>query len=335
MEYHIRAAVFDGINELLTQRGHDPSDVFAPLGLSKNIAAQADKRVPYLKFLKSLHLSAEVARCESFGLLLSSYQELSVLGELAKVMQHAATVGDGLRGLIKYLTTHTNALEPSLEIADGTVRCSVTILELNAPGLPVQVDLIASTVVLTLRRIIGPKWSPDIVQLSRRRPNDLTPYSERFRCQLHFDQEFNAIEFPTSDLSRPIQSANARLYSQLRASLEKQLAKIPDSFSRKVRIALLLRMDDESTGIDDIAKSLGMSRRSLQRRLHQEGGTFSEIRQQHRNHLASHFLQFTDLDVTAISEALGYSQVSAFSRAFQDTYNVSPREYRRKSRQRE
>ncbi len=332
LKYYIRAAVFDGLVELVRQHKVDPHIIFDTVNLPTDIAQQTEVRVPYRKFLQSLEVAAQHTNCEHFGLLMSSHQGLSVLGNLSQTMEHATTVGAGLKDLFKFLSTHTDALQANMQHSGDMVRCSVEILEKDILGLPIQVDLIASTLVNTLRQIIGAQWSPDIIRLSRRHPGDRTPYDRRFRCLLQFDQEINAIEFPASVLNLPIRSANAKLYTELQIVMERRLRKSSNSFFRQLQIAILLGLYDGACGIDDIAKSLGMSRRKLQRKIKEEGMTFTNALTDQRNELARRYLKYTDIDLTSISEVLGYSQVSIFSRAFRQTNFIPPSQYRHSSR---
>lgn len=143
----------------------------------------------------------------------------------------------------------------------------------------------------------------------------------------------NAITFSNEDLARPFISCNEAMWSYFEPELSRRLVdlEVDDSMSARVRSALTELLPGGSFSIDDVAEKLGLTRRTLQRKLSEENTTFQKQLNSTREVLALHYLKNTDLSTNDIAYLLGYAELNSFLRAFTVWTGKTITEYRRES----
>jgi len=149
-----------------------------------------------------------------------------------------------------------------------------------------------------------------------------------FRCPIVFDAEFTGMVFPKSLLTQPVANADRQLYRILYAHLTQLEAQAPSDFGSLVRETVALSLQDGDSSIDSVAARLGLSERTLQRRLQSAGLNYKDILVDVRRSVAQQYLRDTGISMTRIATILGYSDLASFSRSFRREFGVSPRNWR-------
>lgn len=144
---------------------------------------------------------------------------------------------------------------------------------------------------------------------------------------------FNALSFDSEDLAIPFVSQNDAMWSYFEPELGRRLAEldVDDSFSARVRSALVEMLPAGECSANDAARRLGVSRRTLQRKLGSESTTFQKQLNHTRELLAKHYLQDTSMGTDEIAYLLGYLELNSFLRAFTAWCGESPSEWRRRA----
>jgi AraC-like DNA-binding protein len=154
---------------------------------------------------------------------------------------------------------------------------------------------------------------------------------------VHFDQPTNAILVDTRTLKRPMPLPQARAFLEAQALLVTQLAEIDcreesrtdrDSMASFVSHLIQTQCSIGNVGIRTVAARMGLTVNGLRRRLKHCHLAFDELVNSARRSLALKYLASSDHDLTDIALMLGYSELSAFSRAFRRWMSTSPRDYR-------
>jgi AraC-like DNA-binding protein len=181
-----------------------------------------------------------------------------------------------------------------------------------------------------MRLIIGSEWCPTDLHFQAPKLQGLSELELFSRTKICFNQRHNAIALPKSVLYRPLkpwqnydQSNPQDLYESLRSS-----APAPD-FLESLRQFIRFQLPSGYVQIEVAAGSAGISVRSLQRRLTEEGLSYSHLVDQVRFNLAVDFLKDSTINLADIAFELGYTKHGNFTRAFQRWSGVTPREYRR------
>jgi AraC-like DNA-binding protein len=243
-------------------------------------------------------------------------------------MQHSETVGDALRALVSHLSVQDRVAVPSLTTSGGTVLLSIAVYQPAAACADQISDGALAAIVNALRSLCGCDWSPAEVLVPRTPPAARDPYWRHFRAPVRFNQESATLVFPARDLERRIAGADP----MMRALLEERIGHLKGrpgcEFSDDVRRLLRTRLTSHRCSADDIAELLAMHRRTLSRHLKGNGLGYRAITNEIRFEIARQLLQDTQASLAQISAALGYSEASAFARAFRRWSGQTPTAWR-------
>ena len=159
---------------------------------------------------------------------------------------------------------------------------------------------------------------------------DSDGYARFFGCQAELGP-MNQIIFRRSDMEIPFVTRNDTMWEFFEPELRKRLSEmeVDDSFSARVRSALVELIPGGQCGMDSVAEKLGLSRRTLQRKLSEENTTFQQQLNHVRELMAKNYLQNTDLASEDIAFLLGYQDVSSFFRAFSLWTGMGVSDYKR------
>jgi AraC-like DNA-binding protein len=156
-------------------------------------------------------------------------------------------------------------------------------------------------------------------------------YEALFRCPVEFEQRFDEVIFSRVDLRRPLVSHSPELSTLFNEHAERLLAESgSERASERARAAVRRLLRGEVPGVGEVARALGMSVRSLQRKLTAEGTSFAALLEGTRQEVACELLTHTASDVAEISFMLGFSSPNSFHRAFRRWKRMTPGEYRRR-----
>jgi AraC-like DNA-binding protein len=315
------------IPDLLRQFGVDPADVLAEVGLPPDAIDSPEARLSYAVFTRLLAAAAERAGCEHFGLLIGRRTGLDFLGPVGELTRHSPTVGDGLRNYVVHHHLYSRAGIVFLLTEGDVTALGLSVDHPDTDGVAQHQDGALAIMLNVMRELTSPDWLPDEFLLAHRAPEDRKPYRQAFPRRLRFDAEFTGVRFASSVLQRPVPTADRNRY----AVAEAQLAAIGrrslvNDLRRALRVEL---MHGEASG-DRVAQTLAMHRRTLNRRLKAAGTTFQALLDEVRCDAARHYLLLTRMPLVDIAAALGYSDASAFSRAFRRWTGTVPARFRQR-----
>ena len=179
---------------------------------------------------------------------------------------------------------------------------------------------------LTLSRMnFGDELTPLGVSLTRKRPDDVTPWEEFFGCPVSFDSEDDSITFAESDVKRLLTASNRELVQLHEEAVKRHLRSMDRSgFVNRARAVLVEELPTGRVTEALLAERLHVSSRTLQRRLREEGETFRTLLAKVRKRLAERYLREPDYRIIEIAFLLGFSDSSAFSRAYREWFGESP-----------
>jgi AraC-like DNA-binding protein len=161
-------------------------------------------------------------------------------------------------------------------------------------------------------------------------PADIQPYRDWFGCPVLFDQPQTSVRFPQALLTLPMRQPDTVLLSILERQADDLLAQLPPSgdFEQAVRRCIARLVREGQPELDRVANELHVSARTLHRRLAVDGINFRALRESIRQHLAEDYLAEPSLQLAEIAQLLGYSEQSAFTRAFRRWSGQTPYAYR-------
>lgn len=198
---------------------------------------------------------------------------------------------------------------------DGNIGVKMTASETEEelPRIIVGIEMIL--ILNLIRKATKKQIVPRKVTV--RHPFDEPIYEEFMGCKVEDGTE-DGIFFSNSDAEIPFITRNDTMWEFFEPELRKRLSEmeVDDSFSARVRSTLVELIPGGQCTIEDVAEKLGMSKRTLQRKLSEENTTFQKQLNHTRELMAKNYLQNTELPSEDIAFLLGYQDVSSFFRAF-------------------
>ena len=256
---------------------------------------------------------------------LTAYQDVSTLAVL-----HSATLGEGLEKLVRYKRLCCPE-QIWIDRADGEARLRFEWALADEVPPTLVTDLLFAYILAVAQRGTTKPVKPRRVELTRRRIHQGV-LRRHFRCEIQFDAPHDVLVFDEATLALPMVNRNAQLLAVLLPGLELAVAKDErgQSLVEDVRLVLSGSICGTRPAIANVAKSVGMSPRTMQRRLGELGTTYQGVLDAVRRHSARRLLASTDLEMGEISFLLGFEEVNSFMRAFQAWEGLRPPQWREK-----
>lgn len=199
-------------------------------------------------------------------------------------------------------------------------------------GLELSNEATLSAVVVVLRAITDSNMSPIEVSFKHDPPNDLRSYEEAFHCPVLFNQLHYSITYKTSDLETRTAKADKSINSFLVSRVEEQTSGLQVAGNKLVYdIEKLIKdaLPSGIPGIHHIAEHVGMSNRTLTRRLSEAGVSYRDLIKRTQEQVATNLLKKSTRSIAEIAFETGFSEQSAFNRAFKRWTGQSPLEFRK------
>ena len=329
----VRTATLDGYLGLARSVGLDPARILTNAGLAVADLAVPDKWVPAAVVSRVLERSANESGVEDFGLRMAGLRRLATLGPLSVVLSQEPDLRSALGLLCRYEHSYNEALRMRLD-EDGDLATMRLWFEFGEPAPTRQATELATAALLGIvRELLGRQWEPLSICFTHRAPESLDGHRAVFGPRLQFGHEFSGLVFYAVELDAANMASDPLLRpyaDQLRQALgAPPAATVTGQVTQLVE--MLLPLGRCST--QRVARSLGVTQRTLHRQLAAEGRSFSSIVHETREALAERYLASDRYSLTDVSELLGFTAPSAFSRWFRQRFGVSPTEWRTTAQQ--
>ncbi len=310
--------------------GIDRGELLRLASITPATLADPDTRLPMSALLRLWRAILERQEGTAISVRIGSTCKATRLGLVGYAMYYSRDLLEALHRFSRYIHIISEAVQ--FEVAkDG----EHTTLLFNAhPSLlalrhPVDAQLAA---VLTVgREITQSDLVPIAIHLPSTKTGNTSAYREVFRCPVHFSHPDAAIVFATSQMRLPIKTSDPTLsgyLEELAGSTLTSLGAPNENDVNAVRRALWSELASGRPNLWRTASRLGISVRTLQRRLRENGTSFSAVLKELRRELSVELLADKKLAVSDVAFLLGYSEPSAFRRAFRRWRSVSPRRFR-------
>jgi AraC-like DNA-binding protein len=336
-EYHramleVPCRNYNPASTFLRELGHDPSlvDEMLPATTYHELSSdeQRDRVTTTLRYL-----------IESFDLrplpVLLAARPYSLPNSIMKVAALAApSLGEAFIRIARYEPIWERCVSTGVTPRSrrGHIRIEVESGG-NSEDVGVQAlreGVIAST--LSYARVLSPNpMRPRRVYFEHAAPRDRELFAKFFEAPIEYEAETNAIEFDADVLATPTRLPDP-VISEIAVgyleSLERLVSEHLRSASVRTRVAIKNGLHERMPTCGQVARRLGMSERTLRRRLQESGTSFENLGDTVRRNRASELLALTDRPLTDIAFALGFASSSAFSRAFRRWFGLRPSKYR-------
>ena len=271
---------------------------------------------------------SEVSKDPAIGLKLGTEERVERYDPVAIAALYTRSFRDALQRLARYKQL-TCPEEIRLVERGGEFLVQFIWLLADQPEPTLLVDACFAWVVGIGRRGTGLPVNPKRIEFQRPEKHRKM-HEAHFRCPVNFDARQNVLVFSKADIDRPFLTHNADLLAmvapQLEAELTRQLAQ--KTISEQVKGIVKKLLAGRRPTLQDVARELHLSTRTLQRRLTDEGVTFQQLMEGARRELAQHYLLHSSLELSETAYLLGYEDANSFFRAFHHWVGTSPAEWR-------
>lgn len=312
------------------QRGLNRDELMKLSSLPRRILDDPDSRVSLASVVALWQAMIDRIDDPLLGLNIGRQATVKSLGLVGYVMYFSETLFDALRCLSRYSRILSEAVR--FEVSQGETH--TTLMYDKHPSLaalqhPLEAAAAAAVTIggeLTCENLV-----PESVSFSF--PRRLSPieYQHALRVTPEFDAGVMAVVFSNDAMRLPVVASDPTLKGYLTELADHTLSSLrqPDcDFEQQVREALWAMLPHGKPDLWRTAEKMGVSARTLQRRLRAEGSSFSRVLENLRRDLSEELLSNPDLAVSEVAFLLGYSEPSAFQRAFRRWRGMSPRSYK-------
>lgn len=326
----VRAHLFHGFDGFASRKGFDFDAILKDVGLTRAELADPAGEISLNMAAEVLTLAAEKARDPCLGLHWAEAFPEGGSGVIGYLMLNARTLRVAAKAIARCTPLHVDPVETEFKEIEGSGRLEWRFpITFSAPRIQ-YASFIAAVMVLRLRRLVGPSWMPMGVELEHRELPCKETVARIFGPNVRYDSPVNAIEIREETLDRTSRTADTKLFEIVHELAERQLRdrRKKSNIVDKTRCAIADSVETGDVTLDDIARQLELSPRTLQSRLASAGTNFEEQLHDTRRELADMYMRDTDLTLTEIALLLGFSELSAFTRAANKWYGTPPSQRR-------
>lgn len=329
----LRAATFNGFTDIAQEMRLDIPALLHAAGLPLDVLdpKNSDMYYPLAGFEKLYGLAEQqTGRCD-LAAMHGRRQELSaLLGVLGFYMQQGRTIGEALHVLEHYISFQVQGGELLIYEYGSSAVLELVIKDatrLKSTRYSTEFSLAAANAIFA--SLCGPSWKPEAIHFMHAPPSNAKYLQRHYSAPISFNQEHNALYFDPQDLATPIATSNPQLKQVLERSLADLEEKYTDDLVAQVEHLIYSALTTGNCTADSIASFLGIHRRTMHRLLKKEGSSYTRLLDQVREDMARRMLKHSNMQLTQISLLLGYSELSAFSRAFRRWTSLAPQDYRK------
>ncbi len=317
------------IAQALRSQGVDAMALVEEVGIDPSSVINADRRVPidtvHQLFVRSVELSSD----EAFGLIAAEHLQPQVLNGLGLAWLASDTVYDGLKRTVRFSSVLSTGMGMQLS-EDG----EFVHLEIRRSGkintfAPAAADFAVGMIMRMCHLTMGEYIAPVNIRMQRPKPADPGRFESMLSSTIEFECEVTRLTFYLNDILVPLVTGDPALARANDAQAQGYLDRFTVSqTSRSVIEKIVEKLPDGPPTQQQVADSLHVSNRTLQRRLKEEGTSFMDLLQDTRLDLARNYLLQPSRSINETSYLLGFSEPSTFSRAFKRWTGQAPTEFR-------
>ncbi len=329
----VLASSATGIVPWIERYKGDVDRIFGHAGISPAMAGSTTLVLNLESFCRLFEESARLTQNDNFGLWFGIKFDPRDLGLWGYASISAPTLKAALETLVDLFPLHqqcsTMRLVPH---GQGLMRIEYRIETPDILNRRQDAELTLGQIAALMREALGASWVPEEVRFEHPRPEGWREHERAFGAPVFFSQTSNAIVFRTSILSTPMPAQDLRLMAAMRECLERMAGRhdLRASVTDRVRAAIRARLPEGFPPLEDVAQELRLPINVIHRELHFDGTSYTALVETARRDLAITYLRQRQLSFTDIAFLLGYSELSAFSRAVRRWTGASPRSVRAK-----
>lgn len=323
----VRSATLEGFPALARELGLDAAALLRQAGLHPRSLLDPETPLAAEAVGRLLEASARASGRPDFALRLAARRRFDSLGPISLLLKEQPSVGQALETLLSYLRLVNPSLVTRVLPRGPWVFIQEDLPYEGAQSLAQPIELALGVMFKILQELLGPRWAPVSVHFRHAPPAEVAAHEAFFGSRVLFRAGFNGIALRPADLSAHPQGGDPGLARVVRSVLDGALARAqgPDVVVRQLVVALL---PGGGCTAQQVARHLGVDRRTLHRHLASQGLNFSALLQAVRRDLVQAHLAHAQLPVAESAALLGFASPSAFAYWFRTQFGCSVTRWR-------
>ena len=317
--------------ERLREFGKDAAAVLAKAGATTEQAYNDTVRLDVHKQIRILELAAEELGDEILGFHLGRNFELREIGLVYYVIASSEQLSDAIRNAERYSYIMNEGVRLHFRQDERTAAIVLEYINVDRHSDRHQIEFWLVTMMRICRQVTDNRVAPRHLRVRHRRDPAPAEFKTFFGTELEFGADADEIVFPARVASLPVVGRDNFLNDLLRRYAEEALSRRSPQrghFRSAVEDILPQLLPHDKARASEVARRLGISTRTLSRKLHEEGLVFADILNELRAALAQRYLLDRELPISEIAWLLGYREVSSFTHAFRRWCGTTPRQFR-------
>lgn len=315
------------IPKVLRELGVDSNALMREAGVSPTLFARPDSVMPFAAAARLIARCVVASDCDVFGLQVGALSGPPSIGLPGLVSVNSRTVREGIGIIVGTLTTVGAGGEAFLDIREGMASLGYSVTTPDIEAIDHIEDIALAIGANVMRRLCGPGWRPTRVRLARNPPRDRSLHARFYRSPIDFAAPRACLDFDATVLDAAAAAYDPELADILTPLLEEALAKIRPDLVFSVRSAIRTQLVSGALSRSDVCDTLRLNPQTLAHRLAPYGVTYTSLVEEAR-YEAARGLLLKDRSLSEIATKLGFSEQSAFTRAFKAWSGTTPARWR-------
>ena len=314
----------------LKATGHDPAHLFRQMSVDPELIKDSHARIREETVIDLWQRAIELTGDNCLAIKTAKHWHPSQLGAMGYAWLASSTLRTALNRIARYIRVINDNRKVVLEEAEEGFIYRLQLQDGIDIAMPaIYFNLHLAVLIELCRTNYGEQLDPLAVTLTHSEPNCVEAYSAHFRCPVTFDADENSLTLPIEAIDRPLLGNNPMLATLSDQVMIEQLASLDRAkLTEQVKAVIIEQLPSGKIHINKVAGVLAISPRTLQRRLKSEGTSFALLLEEARRELAIEYVRKkSPFTLCEIAFLLGFSEESAFSRAFKRWTGLSPSRY--------
>ena len=314
--------------------GLDSAEMFAQVGLDHSRLRSPGARFSYAAVTRLWELAVQTTGDACFGLTVAGFWHPTTLHALGYSWFASNNLGEAYDRICRYSRFLNSAANGAVRIERSTDICHLVLdpSKMKIQPATVSIDAGLAMIVNLSRAAYGSHFKLTRVTIQHDAPDCIDRFDEFFSAPIDFSGTENALWIEAKILSEPLTTANPQLARVNDRVVTDYLAQLDSSdVSMRVKSKLIEKLPGGEVSEEGIASSINVSQRSLQRKLKQQGISFTELLESTRRELSLQYVRDPQHAFNEVAFLLGFAEPGNFSRAFKRWYGKSPSQFRQDS----
>ena len=316
---------------LLAGMGVNVVALFAEFGFDP-AAFEPDLRLPVARLLPFLTRAVEVSQCEELGVLCGLRFRFDHHGPIGRLMLSAPTLKQALEDNVAWQPAYSSSAVVYLHSRGPATAFGYASYAGSGPGTRTLYEIVLGVGLRMLRELTGRRVGAVEFHLPHRPPKDPAPYARLLGAPVRFNQHESCLILDEALLQTRLPGADPAARRRAQEELRQTTRWGDSDWPTRVRHELRRSLLAAEPSMVRIAEEIGISERTLRRKLDDEGTTFAALRDEVRLTVARALLERTELPIGEIASVLGFASPGIFSEAFQRQTGTAPSKWRRARR---